>query len=362
MKLNLNNQGLRRIAVLIVGAHTFFLIIKIVPAYLFTLQNPELAKLFPSTLARLVVYYGLSALFTPLILWAGYFLPLIKRRLPRNIFFHLIFSIAFGLTHTYCYGSLLILLTINTSEAFQTGYFTPAALVNNGLNSVAFYAAIISVQQAYFYFRESQERAFRVQQVELEMLKTQLQKHFLFNALNAISTLVYKSPTDADQTITQLSDLLRVSLSNGKTQEVKLKVELEFLKSYLAIQQTLMKQRLQVKWKIENETLDALIPNMMLQPIVENAIKHGLAPLEEGGLIEISAVRCNGTLHLEMSDNGRGIGENEPNEGIGLSNTRARLKHLYGEEHRLEFVAPEVGGLSVKIEIPFREWKGSSQN
>ena len=270
------------------------------PAYLFTLQNPEIAKLFSSTLARLLIYYYLSALLTPLILAAGYFLPLTKRRLPPHIFFHLMFSVAFGFTHTYCYGSLIILFNINTSEAFQTGYFTPAALINNGLSSVAFYAAIIAVQQAYFYFRESQERALRVQQAELEMLKAQLQPHFLFNALNAISTLVYKSPADADRTITQLSDLLRVSLSNGRTQEVTLKVELEFLKSYLQIQQTLMKQRLRVKWNIEAETLEALIPNMMLQPIVENSIKHGLAPLEEGGQIQISATRRNGTLLLEM--------------------------------------------------------------
>jgi sensor histidine kinase YesM len=362
MKIGFNNKRLRQIALLIFGVHTFLLLLKIVPAYLFALQNPEIAKSFPLTIARLAVFYYVSALITPFILWAGYLFPLTKRRLLRHLFVHLIIAVALGITHIYCYGLLLILLSINATEAFLANFFTAASLVNNGLSSVAFYATIISIQQAYFYFRESQERAFRIQQAELEMLKTQLQPHFLFNALNAISTLVHQSPKDADRTITQLSDLLRISLSNGKTQEVTLKVELEFLQAYLHIQQTLMKQRLEVKWNIDAAALDALIPNMILQPIAENSIKHGLAPLEEGGRLEVSAIRRNGTLLLELSDNGRGIGEKEPREGIGLSNTRARLEHLYGNEHQLNFVAPPSGGCSVKIEIPFREWNENSEN
>lgn len=361
MNLSFNNKRFRQIALLIFGAHTFFLVIKIVPAYLFTLENPANAKVFPLTIARLAVFYYLSALLTPLILWAGYLLPLTKRDLARNILIHLTIAVALGVTHIYCYGSLLILLNINSTEIFSSSFFSLASLVNNGLSTIAVYATIIAVQQAYFYFRQSQENAFRVQQAELEMLKSQLQPHFLFNALNAISALVHKSPKDADLTITQLCDLLRTSLSNGKTHEVTLKVELEFLQAYLQIQQTLMKQRLEVKWKVDAETLDALIPNMILQPIAENSIKHGLAPLEEGGRIEISAVRRNGTLQLEMSDNGKGIGEKK-SEGIGLSNTRARLRHLYGDRHKLKFVAPPNGGLSVKIEIPFRELNEKSKN
>ena len=361
MERNLNKKRFWQIALLIFAVHTFLLFLKIIPAYLFALQNPETLKVFPLTVARLAVFYYVSALITPLILWAGYLFPLAKRRLPRHLFVHLIIAAALGIAHVYCYGLILVLFKINASEAFLANFFTIASLINNGLSSIAFYATIISIQQAYFYFRESQERALRVQQAELEMLKTQLQPHFLFNALNAISTLVHKSPKDADQTITQLSELLRVSLSNGKTQEVTLKVELEFLQAYLHIQQTLMKQRLEVKWNIDTGALDALIPNMILQPIAENSIKHGLAPLEQGGRLEISAIRRNETLFLELSDNGRGIGEKEPREGIGLSNTRARLEHLYGDAHQLNFAAPPNGGWSVKIEIPFREWNEKIQ-
>lgn len=362
MNLSFKDKYVRRIALLIFGAHTFLLFLKIVPVYLFALQNPESANPFPLTVVRLVIFYYISALITPIILWAGCLLPIVKRRLLSKLFIHLLIAVALGVFHIFCYDLLLILLNIKTSEFFFVSFFSPTSLVNSGLSSVAFYATVLAVQQAYFYFRESQERAFRIQQAELEMLKTQLQPHFLFNALNAISALVHKSPKDADRTITQLSDLLRISLSNGKTQEVTLKVELEFLRAYLQIQQTLMKQRLEVKWSIDASALDALIPNMMLQPIAENSIKHGLAPLEEGGRLEVSVVRRNGTLILEMNDNGKGIGEKTPLEGVGISNTRARLRHLYGDGHKLKFDAPASGGLSVKIEIPFREWNETNEN
>jgi sensor histidine kinase YesM len=361
MNLNSRNRHFRRIALLIFAAHTVFFLVQLPQVYLYGSQSPQAGGVWV-VIARLAWGSCVSAFITPFILWLGYRLPITRRHLWRNLFLHFLFSIVAGVIQNYAYNFGLLPLNLTTAEAFRAGLFNLTVIFNFISASFLRNAAVIGIQQAYFYFRESQERALRVQQAELEMLKAQLQPHFLFNTLNAISALVHKSPKDADQTITQLSDLLRTSLSNGKTQEVTLKAELEFLQTYLQIQQTLMKQRLEVKWNVDAATLDALIPNMILQPIAENSIKHGLAPLEEGGRIEVSSVRRNGTLHLEISDNGKGIGHKETIEGIGLSNTRARLHHLYGDEHQLNFVAPPLGGLSVKIEIPFREWSEKSTN
>jgi LytS/YehU family sensor histidine kinase len=198
----------------------------------------------------------------------------------------------------------------------------------------------------------------------LNLLKMQLHPHFLFNTLNAISALVYESPRAADRTISQLSDLLRLSLNSGAAQEVSLKDELEFLRKYVQIQQTLLQERLEVRWDIEPAALDAFVPNMILQPIVENSIRHGIAPLENGGRIEVSAGRFDGSLRLSVCDNGIGLAPDERGprtEGVGLGNMRARLKHLYGGAHQLSLSEPRGGGLEVRLLIPYRECSARGQ-
>lgn len=195
------------------------------------------------------------------------------------------------------------------------------------------------------------------------LLKTQLHPHFLFNTLNAISALVYVSPPAATATISQLSDLLRLTLRNNKTQEVTLKEELDFLRKYLQIQQTLLQERLEIIWGISPETLDALVPNMLLQPLVENSIRHGIAPREDGGRIEIFSRYADRELLLEIRDNGPGTvaqngaqnGTSKPG-GIGLLNSRMRLKRLYGEAQAFESKAMPGGGWRVSVTIPFREY------
>lgn len=357
MKSKTKSLSRIRIGLLIFGAHTIFLIVKLIPVYLLTFQNPDVARMLSTIVFRLASYYYLLALITPLILWAGLLLPLGKRHLARNLGLHVLIAITLALLHIYAYGYTTLATLSGSAENFRAEYFSFDSMLNNGLSSFVFYGTIIAIQQAYLYFRQLQERELRLRQAELDMLKKQLQPHFLFNALNAIATLVHKSPQDADQTLMQLSDLLRISLKHGKAQEVTLKEEMEFLQSYLQIHQTLMKQRLEVKCNIQPETLDAMLPNMMLQPIVENSIKHGIAPIERGGLIEITARRHNGTLNLLMSDNGKGFRSEQSNdsEGIGLNNTRARLKNLYGTAHKFQITSPPNGGFTVEIEIPFRE-------
>jgi sensor histidine kinase YesM len=206
-----------------------------------------------------------------------------------------------------------------------------------GAFDIMVYRAIFAVSQALTYFRKYQEREFRLAQ--LQSLKTQLQPHFLFNTLNAISELTYESPEIAERTITQLSDLLRLSLKSDKEQEVKLKDELNLLEKYVEIQRTLMQERLTVRWEIDPDTFEALVPTLILQPLVENSIRHGLDPLTHGGLIEVWAQRQGGMLHLAVRDNGVGFSadaQNSSANGVGLTNTRARLGHLYGRKHHFD--------------------------
>ena len=186
----------------------------------------------------------------------------------------------------------------------------------------------------------------------------QLHPHFLFNTLNAISELIYRDPESAERMISDLSDLLRMSFENLEIQEIPLKQELEFLEKYLEIELTRFHDRLKVEMHISPDTLDASVPNMILQPLVENAIKHGIGPRSEGGKIDIDALRENGHLALTVRDNGLGVplGDVENlSEGVGISNTRRRLRHLYGESHSFSLKNEESSGLAVNLVIPYKE-------
>jgi LytS/YehU family sensor histidine kinase len=186
----------------------------------------------------------------------------------------------------------------------------------------------------------------------------QLHPHFFFNTLNAISALMYRSPKQADRMIVLLGDIFRFAIRKDKTQEISLKEELGLLQAFLQIHQTLMGKRLQIEWEIEPKTLNAMVPSLILQPLAENAIQHGLAPQEAGGRITICAARQNGNLLLRVSDDGQGFvseGGNKNSQGIGLSNVRARLKSLYGEGQIFSINEIPNGGVTVRIEIPFQE-------
>ena len=231
--------------------------------------------------------------------------------------------------------------------------------------SVAIYWAVLSIYQAVRYYRKYRERELatskleaRLAQSRLQVLKMQLHPHFLFNTLNAISELIYKDRESAERMIGDLSDLLRMSFEKLEVQEISLKQELEFLRKYLEIEQMRFHDRLIVEMEISPETLDASVPNMILQPLVENAIKHGIAPRSVGGKIQISAIRNNGSLELSVSDNGIGVPFKDLenlSEGVGLSNTRRRLRHLYGDEHKFELANAAKSGLHVNLTIPFNE-------
>ncbi|HEX8638560.1 MAG TPA: histidine kinase, partial [Pyrinomonadaceae bacterium] len=222
------------------------------------------------------------------------------------------------------------------------------------------YVTIATIYQVYWHLREAQNREFRLQQAELQALKTQLHPHFLFNTLNAVSSLSFNAPEVASRVVAQLSDLLRFSLKTERAAEIALKEELDFVRKYLEIQQTLLDERLEIKWNIAPETLDACVPNMFLQPLVENSIRHGITPKEDGGWIEVISQREGEQLEISVKDNGLGISSNgnkTSGGGIGLSNTRARLQHLYGEAHKFQLSEPTEGGVLISMVIPFKTKK-----
>jgi two-component sensor histidine kinase len=303
-------------------------------------------------------------ILTPVILSFDRRFSLERGKLARSLPAHLIFGVVIALVQQSIDSLVLPRLGYPPGIVF-TSYFHAykTLLFTNFHLALFFYWAILGVRYAIDYYQKYRERELRASQLEtrlaqarLQVLKMQLHPHFLFNTLNAISELVYKDPESAEQMITNLSDLLRLSLENVGVQEVPLKQELDFLNKYVEIEQTRFHDRLRLSMEIEPETLDARVPNMILQPLVENAIRHGIGMRSSGGSIEIGADRENGMLHLFVRDDGRGLlnGEQQAlKEGVGLANTRARLAHLYGATHRFDLNNSPGGGLTVDLAIPF---------
>jgi sensor histidine kinase YesM len=236
---------------------------------------------------------------------------------------------------------------------------------------VIIYWTIVGAGYAFEYYRRYREQQFQaarlelratqletqLAQAQLQALKMQLHPHFLFNTLHAISALIDDDVKGARRMIARLSELLRLTLDNVGQQEVSLRQELEALERYLEIEQIRFQDRLTVRLAVAPETLDARVPNLVLQPIVENAIRHGIAPRSSAGNIEIRAERRDGMIELQVIDDGPGLqpGNEEFKEGVGLANTRARLRQLYGSDHRIEIKDADEGGLAVKLSIPFRQ-------
>lgn len=199
-----------------------------------------------------------------------------------------------------------------------------------------------------------------VREARLSALRYQLNPHFLFNSLNAVSTLVLEGNAPAaTRMLAQIGELLRTSLDSEATPETPLSQEMAFTEQYLAIEQTRLGSRLRVETAISSDTLDALVPNMLLQPLVENAVRHGVSPLVEGGTIRIQSKLVDGRLQLTLQNSGRPdirpVQQRKPANGIGISNTAERLKTLYGSDQKFALEWPDTGGCRVTVEIPFRK-------
>jgi two-component system, LytTR family, sensor kinase len=299
---------------------------------------------------------------TPLILKLSTRFPLQRGKLLRSIVVHALAAPFFNIANIILFviaQGLIISPFPKAMALFESARNFAIAEFHAGM---LIYWLIIGVSHTMDYYRKYRERELqasnletRLVEAQLDALRVQLHPHFLFNTLNSISVLMRKDVDAADRMLLQLSGLLRVTLARNTAHEIRLRQELEILELYLEIEQIRFQDRLTVRMQVDPSALEALVPQLFFQPLVENAIRHGISDRETGGLIDINAERQNGMLHLQVRDNGPGLNVPRGNlvEGVGLSNTRSRLEHLYGSGGRFEVREAEEGGLLVTALFPF---------
>jgi two-component system LytT family sensor kinase len=238
----------------------------------------------------------------------------------------------------------------------------------SGWTVMLVWSALYFAIKYYRIFQEVRESALRssamAHEAQLKMLRYQLNPHFLFNTLNAISTLILEQQIEpANRMVSKLSNFLRYSLDNDPMQKISLEQEITALKLYLDIEKVRFEERLQLEIDIEDDARQGLIPSLLLQPMIENAIKYGIAKSDEGGHLRIAARVFAGDLLIELSDDGPGVelvdGRIPDSKGVGLSNTRERLRELYGSQHSFKLKNTDPHGLTVNIRIPFETRKDS---
>ncbi|MDP1677358.1 MAG: histidine kinase [Bacteroidota bacterium] len=323
---------------------------------------------------RLIAAY-LWLLLTPFIIWIAEKISLKSFPFIALVVIHLFVGLFFTFLHIPIYTTYIFTIHSFIPWMYYSVFekmpdityldylLTSLARVNH-VYRLLYYCIIIAIHFAFDYFRKYSERELRASQLEVQLkeaqirtLHQQLQPHFLFNTLNGISSLMYKSVDDADKMLTYLGDLLRISLERMNTQEVPLKDDIAFIERYLLIEKTRMGDRLIVRTNFHTDTLDALVPCMMAQPLLENAIKHGVAPNVRPGNIVATSWREAEKLYLQIEDDGCGLDksiEESLTKGYGIKNTIERLKILYGGNYSLQFSNKETGGLRVTLSIPFR--------
>jgi two-component system LytT family sensor kinase len=314
-------------------------------------------------LAEMLFAYFWAAL-TPLVLHLARRFPIERQQWRKSLFVHFVASALLGLATRMVRDIAFLLFASDYSGQFSFFKLLLSVYYFFDYGAMMYWLILLIAYAVNYYrrYRENELKATRLEaqlaQAQLQALKMQLQPHFLFNTLHSISALVHKDPAAADKMLARLGDFLRLTLDSAGSQEVSLQQELEFLRCYLEIERIRFKDRLSVQMEVEPETLDARLPNLILQPIVENAIKHGIAPQTRPGQIEIGARRMNGTLQVQVSDNGRGLPMDRNGglvkEGVGLLNTQTRLQQLYGNDFRLDLVNNVAGGVKVTLEIPFK--------
>jgi sensor histidine kinase YesM len=311
----------------------------------------------------------LWALLTPPLLSFGGFFRLDRETWPR-LPLHLAVVIALPVLYWLPEVALTRVLVRALSHGAWLWELTRTEFVPGYLLNAVICAQVLAVSQGLVFHREGRERALRASRLEaelaraqLQLLRAQLEPHFLFNTLHAIATLMHGNPTAAERMVVLLSDLLRRALRDMDGQEVPLREELDFLDRYIEIEQVRFRERLQIERTIEPESLEAMVPPLLLHPLVENAIRHAVARRVEGGRLGIDAHRTDDTLELRIWDDGPGPAapSGTQGSGIGLSTTRARLEQLYGGAHRFELRPRPAGGLEVAVTLPFRTLPSPSQ-
>jgi two-component system LytT family sensor kinase len=323
---------------------------------------------WPQAVSWGLLDFYLWGVLSPLVVWAARWLPFERGKWIKSLMGHIVLSLAISLIQLFFYTIIYYEMNIHIFHTPESGtliflnlYVTfIRSMINTAL---MIYFIIAFVSYTIINYQRYRDEELRLAELEgklalaqLEALKMQLHPHFLFNTLNSISALVRSDPEAADRMVARLGELLRITLDSEGHQEVPLKNEVDFLNRYLDIQKMRFGDRLNIKMEIPPELLDALVPNLILQPIVENAIQHGIARLTDSGRLRISARRDKDTLCLSVEDNGPGMKAGEADKsrnGRGMSNTAARLERMYGKQQQLTFKYEEGQGMQVAIEIPF---------
>ena len=356
------------------------------PRWLWLLELLALYAVIAALFAteRVMVYYGspqaptwaesfrLSAapwsawfLLTPLIVYLTRLYPFESPIRQRSLVVHAgaLVAITFLQAFLNIYiGVVISVLWDNYHTTWEDMlWIPPSVILRYSLRNPLIYAIVAGITSTVDYYRKFKDREIRAAQLEsqlsrarLQALQSQIHPHFLFNTLNAVTALMRRDVEGAERMLVRLADLLRRTLEGGESQEIPLRQELDLLEAYLGIEQVRFSDRLTVVQEIDPGALEEPVPRLILQPLAENAVRHGLAPSRGPCTIWILARRTSEALELEVSDDGVGLGEESAVEGLGLMNTRARLKALYGEGARFELGARSGGGATAAMRIPRR--------
>lgn len=305
---------------------------------------------------------------TPAMIWLARKFSVVGEAWKRNLAVHLPAFLLISTLHSAAATAINLRV-----KPFDNMGGSPKAFWPRFLSSVTgsfgsdllIYAGVIGVFYAFDYYRKYRERevaATRLEaqlaQAQLDSLRMQLHPHFLFNTLNSIVGLVRDNKNNAAvNMLVGLSDLLRHTLEYSSRHEVELREEINFIKLYLSIQEMRFSDRLRIELDIDPRTTKALVPNLILQPLTENALRHGIARSTDSGLVGINSVVEDGHLRLTVYDDGAGLPDDwqmKGSMGIGLANTAARLQQLYDNDHEFDIRNRDTGGVEVVIVMPFR--------
>jgi hypothetical protein len=345
-------------AALIFSAWTLIVLTFSVQAYVFAVARGRPDNFWHEFLVASSDWYIWAAL-TPLVLFFCRRLRITSDNWIPTVLMHLIAGIAISFLQLAIQVRLNYILNPGYKMTYWRVLYFFATF--KGHINLLTYWVIVALNHGFYYYEQSRARELTWSRMEadlanaqLQVLNMQLHPHFLFNTLNSISTLISEDPQAARQMVLKLSDLLRASLNKIDQPAVPLRQELELLDCYISIEQTRFKDRLAIEKEIDSAALACEVPTMILQPLLENAVRHGIAKHKQADRISIVAQHTNGRLLLEVRNRIGSVENNgsPPARGIGLSNTRARLEQLYSNHHSFEIANREGGGVVVKLSLP----------